>query len=125
MLPLVDFSAMNGGTRLVPGSHKWTDERPDADTEIVSPDLRAGDALVYRGTLWHGGGANATTRPRLGVVLHFAASWLRPAENHVLAVPPHVVRSLPKRLQELLGYNIHPPFLGNVDGHHPRRVLEA
>ena len=123
MFPLVDFSESNGGTRLVPGSHKWIDQRPDANTETVSPALRVGDALVYRGTLWHGGGANATLLPRLGVVLHFAASWLRPAENHVLAVPPDVVRTLPKRLQELLGYNIHPPFLGNVDGHHPRRVL--
>jgi ectoine hydroxylase-related dioxygenase (phytanoyl-CoA dioxygenase family) len=123
MLPLVDFSETNGGTRLVPGSHKWVDERPDASTPTVSPALRAGDALVYRGTLWHGGGANTTLLPRLGVVLHFAASWLRPAENHVLAVPPEVVRTLPKRLQELLGYNIHPPFLGNVDGHHPRRTL--
>lgn len=125
MVALVDFSETNGGTRLVPGSHKWIDERPDASTQTVSPKLRAGDALVYRGTLWHGGGANATTRPRLGVVLHYAASWLRPAENHVLAVPRDVVRRLPKRLQELLGYNIHPPFLGNVDGHHPRRVLDS
>jgi len=123
MFPLVDFNAMNGGTRLVPGSHKWIDERPRGDTATVAPTLRAGDALVYRGTLWHGGGANTTQRPRLGAVLHFAASWLRPAENHILAVPPEVVRTLPKRLQELLGYNIHPPFLGNVDGHHPRRVL--
>jgi ectoine hydroxylase-related dioxygenase (phytanoyl-CoA dioxygenase family) len=125
MVPLCDFNEMNGGTRLVPGSHRWIEKQPDEHTRTVSPALRAGDGLVYRGTLWHGGGANATTRPRLGVVLHYAASWLRPAENHILAVPPDVVRTLPKRLQELLGYNIHPPFLGNVDGHHPRRVLDA
>ena len=31
---------------------------------------------------------------------------------------------LPVRLQELLGYNIHPPFVGNVDGRHPRKTLE-
>ena len=34
-----------------------------------------------------------------------------------------VMRTLPPRLQELLGYNIFPPFLGYVDGRHPRRVL--
>jgi hypothetical protein len=34
-----------------------------------------------------------------------------------------VVRKLPEQLQELLGYNIYPPFLGYVDGVHPRRVL--
>jgi hypothetical protein len=35
------------------------------------------------------------------------------------------VRELPERLQELLGYNVYPPFLGYVDGRHPRRVLDV
>jgi hypothetical protein len=26
-------------------------------------------------------------------------------------------------LQELLGYSIHPPFVGNADGRHPRKLL--
>ena len=26
-------------------------------------------------------------------------------------------------LQELLGYNVHPPFIGYVDGRHPRKLL--
>jgi ectoine hydroxylase-related dioxygenase (phytanoyl-CoA dioxygenase family) len=45
-------------------------------------------------------------------------------ESHVLAVPRAVVRTLPVRLQELLGYNVAPPFLGYVDGRHPRRLLD-
>jgi ectoine hydroxylase-related dioxygenase (phytanoyl-CoA dioxygenase family) len=40
-------------------------------------------------------------------------------------VPPEIVRDLPERLQELLGYNVYPPFLGYVDGRHPRRVLNG
>jgi ectoine hydroxylase-related dioxygenase (phytanoyl-CoA dioxygenase family) len=85
--------------------------------------METGDALFYVGSVWHGGGENRTDEPRLGVVLHFCASWLRPVENHVLAVPPDVVRTLPSRLQELLGYGLHPPFVGYVDGRHPRSVL--
>jgi len=85
--------------------------------------MPAGTALVYLGSVWHGGGANRTDRTRLGVVLHYAAAWLRPVENHVLAVPPEAARSLPARLQELLGYNIYPPFIGYVDGRHPRKLL--
>jgi hypothetical protein len=38
-------------------------------------------------------------------------------------VPRDIVRALEPRLQELLGYNIHPPFIGYVDGRHPRKVL--
>src|SRR5436305_267102 len=35
------------------------------------------------------------------------------------------VRTMPERLQELFGYGIHPPFVGYVDGRHPRRVLDS
>ena len=79
--------------------------------------------MFYVGTVWHGGGANHTDERRLGVILEYAAAWLRAQENHVTAVPVEVVRTLEPRLQELLGYNIFPPFLGYVDGRHPRRAL--
>src|SRR5438477_308111 len=101
------------------------DEQPGPETPFVTAEIPAGSALFYVGSLWHGGGANSTDTPRLGVVLHYAASWLRPVENHVLAVPPDAARHLPGRLQELLGYNIHPPFIGYVDGRHPRHLLDA
>ena len=125
MWPLDDFTQENGATRLVPGSHRWVDERPGPETETLSVTMPAGSALMYLGSLWHGGGANTTARSRVGVVLHYSAAWVRPVENHVLAVPRDVVRTLPARLQELLGYNIYPPFIGYVDGRHPRRTLDV
>jgi ectoine hydroxylase-related dioxygenase (phytanoyl-CoA dioxygenase family) len=48
---------------------------------------------------------------------------MRQIENMALAVPPVVVATLPARVQELLGYSILPPFIGYVDGQHPRRIL--
>ena len=125
MLPFEDFTEENGATRLVPGSHRWTDRVPDENTEVTIAEMPAGSVMFYVGTLWHGGGANHSDRPRLGVVLEYAASWVRPQENHILAVPPEVVATLPERLQELLGYNVYPPFLGYVDGRHPRRLLNG
>jgi ectoine hydroxylase-related dioxygenase (phytanoyl-CoA dioxygenase family) len=109
---------------LIPGSHRWANEFPGPDAPRITIEMPAGSLLLYSGNLWHGGGANHTDQPRLGVVLHYSASWLRPVENHVLAVPQAVVRTLPERLQELLGYNIRPPFIGYVDGRHPRKVLD-
>jgi ectoine hydroxylase-related dioxygenase (phytanoyl-CoA dioxygenase family) len=117
-----DFTEANGATRLVPGSHR-RDAPPD-ESETVVAVMPAGSVMFYPGSLWHGGGANRTEHPRLGVILEYVAAWLRPQENHLLAVPREVVATLPERLQELLGYNIYPPFVGYVDGRHPRRTLQ-
>jgi ectoine hydroxylase-related dioxygenase (phytanoyl-CoA dioxygenase family) len=126
MWPLDEFTVENGATRFVPGSHRWPPGRTvTPDDQVHTATMTPGTVMFYLGSLWHGGGANQTGRPRLGVILEYAAAWLRPQENHCLAVPRDVVRTLPERLQELLGYNIYPPFLGYVDGRHPRRVLTA
>jgi ectoine hydroxylase-related dioxygenase (phytanoyl-CoA dioxygenase family) len=124
MWALDDFTDSNGATRFVPGSHRWAPGRqPVAGDEVTHAVMPAGSVAFYTGSIWHGGGANRTASPRLGVILEYVAAWLRPQENHVIGVPPETVASLPGRLQELLGYNIFPPFMGYVDGRHPRRFL--
>ncbi len=126
MWPLDEFTAENGASRLVVGSHLWDPERQPTDSDPVSiATMEPGSAMFYLGNLLHGGGANHSKHPRLGVILEYVVSWLRPQENHCLAVPRAAVRALPERLQELLGYNIYPPFLGYVDGSHPRKTLIA
>ena len=126
MWPLDEFTAENGATRFVPGSHRWEPGRqPAAEDPVLTATMAPGSAMFYLGSLWHGGGANSTGQPRLGVILEYVVAWLRPQENHCLAVPRAIVRQLPERLQELLGYNIYPPFVGYVDGRHPRRVLRS
>jgi hypothetical protein len=124
MWALCDYTEANGATRLIPGSHRWDRDRQPSVGETIGAEMPAGSVLVYPGSLWHGGGANTSDRPRPGLLVEYVASWLRPQETHLLGVPPEVVRTLRPELQELLGYNVFPPFLGYVDGRHPRRTLE-
>jgi ectoine hydroxylase-related dioxygenase (phytanoyl-CoA dioxygenase family) len=124
MWALDDFTEANGATRLVPGSHRWDRGRqPAPDEPTNSATMPAGSVMFYLGSIFHGGGANTTAHPRLGVILEYVAAWLRPQENHLLAVPRETLAALPERLQELLGCNVFPPFMGYVDGRHPRRYI--
>lgn len=125
MWPLDDFTEANGATVVIAGSHKWNPPRMATDDDPrIQAVMPAGSVMFYVGNLVHGGGANTTDQPRLGVILEYVVSWLRPQENHVLAVPKTIVSQLPERLQELLGYNIYPPFVGYVDGRHPRKFVD-
>ena len=123
-----DFTADNGATDVVPGSHLWGPEHPDP----VQPDpadrrpvvMSAGSCVVFLGTLWHGGGANHSARPRLAATAQYCEPWLRPQEAFTLSTSRDTVRAVSEDIRRMLGYSIHPPFIGQVDGMHPKRLLE-
>ena len=124
MWALDDFTEENGATIVVPGSHRWgPGERPTKDSPIVRAVMPAGSVLIFVGSVFHGGGANATDKPRLGVILEYCAAWVRPQENHILGVPKQIVKDLDQKLQDLLGYSVH-GLLGNVDGRNPKKYLD-
>ena len=85
--------------------------------------MPAGSVLIYAGTLVHAGGANRSERCRLGISIQYCVAWGRQQENFMMALGRDGARELPTRLQELIGYSIHPPFMGMVDGRHPRKLL--
>jgi len=123
-----DFTAENGSTVIVPGSHLWgaADQAslPRALAEKRPLIMKAGSCIVFPGTLIHGGGANRSTAPRLALTYQYCEGWLRQQENFFLAVPRAVVKTMSPRVQELLGYSIWPPFMGMVTAHHPARMLD-
>ena len=124
--PLDDFTAENGATVVIPGSHLWDDRMPtpeERDTAVPAV-MRRGDVLLFLGTLWHGGGANRSDRSRACVTAQYCAPWCRQQENFSLSVPRERVRQCSEHVQRLLGYSIHPPFMGFVDGMHPKRLLD-
>jgi ectoine hydroxylase-related dioxygenase (phytanoyl-CoA dioxygenase family) len=104
MWALSDFTAANGATRVIPGSHTWEDRlRPDP-SETVPAEMSRGSVLLYVGSLYHGGGANTTDCSRAGINVGYTLSWLRQEENQYLACPPEVARELTPELARLAGY---------------------
>jgi len=111
-------------TLIFPGSHKWGEGLPPKDAVPIPAVMPAGSVVVFLSTLWHGGGPNISSEGRLCVTAQYCEPWLRPQENQFLVVPFPVVQKLPLALQSLVGYSIHPPFIGHVDGIHPLKQLE-
>lgn len=124
MFALTDFTVANGATRVVPGSHRWSKERKAKPEEITQAEMKAGSALIYLGTAIHGGGANVTDdEKRRGMFLGYVVGWLRTEENMFLTVPIDKVRSMPIRVQELMGYKAH-RAIGVVDVGSPMVLLD-
>jgi len=119
-----DFTADNGATVLIPGSHRWEARPPGPDDAALPVVMPAGSCVFFVGTLWHGGGANTTERARLAVTAQYCQPWLRPMETYTLSIPRDVARTVSDDIQRMIGYSIHPPFVGAVDGLHPLRLLE-
>jgi ectoine hydroxylase-related dioxygenase (phytanoyl-CoA dioxygenase family) len=121
---LDDFTADNGATEVLPGSHTWGAASPAADDPRVQRvEMPAGSVVVFLGSLWHRGGAHRGTTTRLGITPQYCQPWVRQIETMPLAIPPACARTFSPRVQELLGYSIHPPFIGYVDGRDPRKLL--
>ncbi|HSW14795.1 MAG TPA: phytanoyl-CoA dioxygenase family protein [Solimonas sp.] len=134
------FTAENGGTEIIAGSHDWDDARiaggydgHDADApasaelvrQLRAAEMPAGACIVFLGTLLHRGGANRSTAPRLAFSNQYCEPWARTQENFFLGVPAERAAAMSPRLQSLLGYNIHPPFMGHVTASHPLKTLRA
>ena len=136
------FTVQNGATELIPGSHLWSDEAvrglyhlggnapgPSPEARITpaatTAVLPAGGAIIFSGMLIHRGGANRSTGPRMAITNQYCEPWARPQENYFLSVSAETTRRLPPRVQQLLGYSIHPPFMGHVAGRHPLKSLEG
>lgn len=121
-----DFTEDNGATVLVPGSHLWPRTRNiNLSFENLPPEMvtkgvmKKGSVLIYLGSLYHCGGANKSNQKRCGAVISYCLGWLRQAENSYLAYTPEQVLAMPERLRRLLGYFVHEPNLGSVDGIDP------
>jgi ectoine hydroxylase-related dioxygenase (phytanoyl-CoA dioxygenase family) len=95
---------------------------PEPD-EILQAEMPAGSVLIYFGSLIHSGGANKTDKSRTGLVISYCLGWLKQAENQFLSTPIAIAKNLPERLQRLIGYFVHKPNLGCVEGQDPIKLL--
>lgn len=117
MWMLSDFTAANGATRVVPGSHRFED--PVAWLRRRGPSIAAegaaGTALIFDGRVLHGTGANVSDAPRYGLLSYYCQPFVRQQENFMLSLDPAVRASASPELLALLGFRCW-NTLGMVEG---------
>lgn len=83
---LDDFTAANGGTRIVPGTHRSGMSGPPEGMDVrhvFQLEAPAGSVLVFNGQCWHGGGQNKTDADRHALFGHYRKNAL------IFQVDPH------------------------------------
>ena len=124
MWALTDFTEANGATRVIPGSHR-ADHNPEYghDYASIAAEMPRGSVLLWHGSLWHGGGANATDDRRVGLAMNYCAGFVRQQENQQLGIPRDVAARFEPRLRRLVGYGIYAGLIGHIDKHDPVAML--
>jgi len=107
MWAVSDFRADNGGTLVVPGSHRWPAERTAREHEIVAAEMPAGSVLYWLGGLLHAAGANTSEDWRYGVILTYSLGWVRQEENQYLDVAPERLAELSDEVRHVAGFDMY------------------
>ena len=72
---LDDFTADNGATRMLPGSHRWRKLPPAGSSEPLPGEQlvlgKAGTVAIMNAHMWHGATANRTAAPRRAMHVYY------------------------------------------------------
>ncbi|MCU1503854.1 MAG: mmcH [Ilumatobacteraceae bacterium] len=129
---LDEFTTLNGGTHVVPGSHLVNAPLADPPPVTVQLEGPAGTAAVVDGRTWHGAGANRSERLRHVLINNYCRAWVRQQWNPFLGLAPEVGASLRPGMRRLLGFKTWGTLggVGQTDGidaegfvHRPERII--
>jgi hypothetical protein len=110
-----DFTAENGATLYLPGSHMRAGALPEHAAERMIPAVApAGSLFILDGRTWHTNGVNTAGTSRAGLFTVYTLPWLMPQENWSLSLDPALRQFGSETLQTLLGFR--PKLLGRVNG---------
>lgn len=111
LIALTDFTEINGATRVIPRSNHWDDFHDRGNPELTVPAvMNMGDALFFSGKTAHGGGANKTAHEyRSAIAFSMTPGYLMVEEAYPLIIGREIAKSMPERVQRLMGFRSHFP----------------
>lgn len=129
---LEDVTPENGGTLVMPGSHKGNlaPDDPYNPVDTVAAAGPAGTCMVFESRLWHATGANKIPGSERPVILvFFVRPWMRQQENFSLSLKDEVYEKCSDRVRGYLGFRTTGSIGGvqtkRADGSIVRRLREG
>ena len=107
LVMLDDFTAQNGATLLMTGSH-LTEAMPTNDafkTEAKQIEGKAGDILLFSSLVVHAAAPNKSDRPRKALTLCFGRPFMKPQMDWPRFLGPDAEVHLSPLTRQLLGYD--------------------
>ena len=109
LIATTKFTAANGATRIIPGSHKWPFDQRGTPEQTIAAEMDPGDVLLISGKVIHGTGANTTTEERGCIQMCVCASFLTPTEAHPFIIKQETAKKMSRRAQRFLGFRSQYP----------------
>ncbi|RPG28392.1 MAG: hypothetical protein CBC52_006435 [Gammaproteobacteria bacterium TMED92] len=120
MFILDDMGPHNGGTLVVPGSHKLL-SAPGTGQPITTPlppainlTAPAGTVMIFEGRLLHGSGVNRSDDSRSVLVMNSIKPFMRQQELHMFSAHTETLKNASDKLLYRLG--AIPTGLGGIEG---------
>lgn len=106
-----DFTEVNGGTFVVPGTHKidWRPSKAFLDKHARIITGSAGSMLLFHSRLWHRGGENLSENRRRAINHQYTLAFIRQQIDYARAFPEEAYAGMPERVQQLLGRFVRAP----------------
>ncbi len=120
MYVMDDTTADNGGTLVVPGSHKLLSAAGSGQPVIeplppaINLTAPAGTVMIFEGRLLHGTGVNRSNSPRTILVMNSVKPFMRQQELHLMSARPEILKQASSKLLYRLG--ARPTGLGGIEG---------
>ena len=105
-----DVDEVNGGTLIIPGSHRTISDAVRTQKPVgklppaINLDAPAGTVVITDGRLLHSTGINHTDTPRVVMLNGMQHPVIRQQENWMLSVSPEVLKRAGPKLLQRMGY---------------------
>lgn len=103
-----DINEKNGGTLVIPGSHRILIEAGSGGKvgklpPAINLEAKAGTVMLFDGRMLHGTGVNRTDKQRFVATMSNVKAWTRTQENWVISVAPDVLEKASPKLLHRIG----------------------